>query len=250
MQPLVGGAPSLDEAGILRAWEAAASRIRPWRELALLEAVSGTPLDELARLPIGERDRRLLAIRRAVFGDQFEFETTCPACGERLELEVDASTIDRPRPDRVEEDLVLASGDWSVAFRLPDSTDIAVAGDAPTAADAEFAILDRCVLSVGGPGGAVGTTRLPEEVRDQLVARLESLDPGADLSVDMTCPACGNDWQAPLDPASVVIAEVEAKALRLMGEVDLLARVYGWREPDVLALSPMRRWQYLEMAGR
>jgi hypothetical protein len=250
MQPTVGGAPSLDDAAILRAWEATASRIRPWRELALLEAVSGTPLGELARLPIGERDRRLLAIRRDAFGDHLEFETDCPACGERLELAVDASTVDRPRPDRVEEDLVLASGDWSVAFRLPDSSDIAVAGDASTSAEAEIAILDRCVISVGGPDGPVGAAGLPAGVRDGLIARLQELDPGADLSVDMTCPACGHDWQAPLDPASVVIAEVEAKALRLIGEVDLLARAYGWREPDVLALSPMRRGHYLEIAGR
>jgi hypothetical protein len=31
-------------------------------------------------------------------------------------------------------------------------------------------------------------------------------------------------------------------------EVDALARAYGWREADILALSPARRAAYLELA--
>jgi hypothetical protein len=33
----------------------------------------------------------------------------------------------------------------------------------------------------------------------------------------------------------------------LMGEVDALARAYGWPEQAILQLSPARRARYLEM---
>ena len=38
-----------------------------------------------------------------------------------------------------------------------------------------------------------------------------------------------------------------AWAVRLLGEVHELASAYGWREHDVLALSPWRRQAYLQM---
>jgi hypothetical protein len=41
--------------------------------------------------------------------------------------------------------------------------------------------------------------------------------------------------------------DVDAHARKLVGEVDALARVYGWTEPQILALSPQRRATYLAM---
>ena len=41
--------------------------------------------------------------------------------------------------------------------------------------------------------------------------------------------------------------EVQARARRLLREVDVLARAYGWTEADVLALSEQRRTAYLEI---
>jgi len=43
--------------------------------------------------------------------------------------------------------------------------------------------------------------------------------------------------------------EIRAEAARLMHEVDLLARTYGWRESDILDLSAARRRAYVEMAA-
>src|SRR5206468_730296 len=36
---------------------------------------------------------------------------------------------------------------------------------------------------------------------------------------------------------------------RLLREVDALARAYGWREPDILALTPWRRDAYLQLVN-
>ena len=41
--------------------------------------------------------------------------------------------------------------------------------------------------------------------------------------------------------------ELTVQAKRLLREVHLLARGYGWREADVLALHPRRRQAYLDL---
>ena len=42
---------------------------------------------------------------------------------------------------------------------------------------------------------------------------------------------------------------IAGRALRLLGHVHALARAYGWREADILAMSPARRQVYLDLAG-
>ena len=247
--PPYPASPPLDDLGLLRAWEVGLTLARPWRELAVLEQASGTPASELATLPVGDRDRRLLAIRRAVFGDGFELETACPACGERLELSLDAGALGLAPSEPGEDDLRIDAYGWSVTFRLPDSTDVAAAGD-PSVADPAVAVLERCVISIEGPPGTPAGAALPTAIGDLVVERMEALDPAADLSLDLTCPACRHDWVAPLDPASLLLEDVERHAVRLLDDVAQLARAYGWREPDVLALSPVRRRHYLELVAR
>jgi len=49
------------------------------------------------------------------------------------------------------------------------------------------------------------------------------------------------------DIASFFWAEICVQAKRLLREVHTLARAYGWREMDILSMSPARRQFYLEM---
>src|SRR5512139_1477437 len=89
----------LDDAALLAAWERTLRLTRPWREVALLSAVTGAPAEELARLPVGERDRRLLLLRERAFGGRLECESSCPACGARLEFELEAESLRLPTGD-------------------------------------------------------------------------------------------------------------------------------------------------------
>ena len=50
------------------------------------------------------------------------------------------------------------------------------------------------------------------------------------------------------DVAAFLWAAVERWALLTLRDVHQLALAYGWGEGDVLALSPLRRQLYLEMA--
>jgi len=239
-------AGDIDDAKILGAWERAAGLVRPWRELELLGAMTETPTDALAGLPLGERNRRFLDLRRRIFGDVVDCEATCPACEARLELSVDAAEVTTPARTVTLEELRLAADGWTVVFRLPNSADMAAALGTD---DPASVIIRRCVVESTGPDGPVAAAELPVGWRERLADRMATLDDGAELGLELTCAACGHSWAASVDPAAVVFDEVATHAARLMGEVDALARAYGWREPDILALGPLRRRQYLEFVG-
>ena len=46
----------------------------------------------------------------------------------------------------------------------------------------------------------------------------------------------------------VLWQKVRAGAERVLLDIDMLARSYGWTEREVLRLSPLRRAAYLQMA--
>jgi hypothetical protein len=233
-----------DDATLLDAWEGTTALARPWREVALLARVSGEPADALARLPVGERDRRLLALRAAVLGERLDCETLCPACDERLEMAVQTSAL-ACAPVASGETAVLEHDGWRVRFRLPTSADVAACAREPAAARA---LLACCVAESTYRDAHRTPEELPASLRDALAARMAELDSQADVRLALDCPACGHAWQADLDIGGFVLAEVETHAARLLAEVHGLASAYGWTEADVLSLSPARRLRYLELA--
>ena len=143
----------------------------------------------------------------------------------------------------------LGAGGFVVHWRPPDSLDVAAAAEAGDAAAAERVLLDRCVESAQGPGGAVDVSALPGAVREALARAMADADPLAEVLVDVACPACESAFVADLDLGAFVWAELSAQARRLMREVDVLARAYGWTEAEALALGEGRRSAYLELAA-
>jgi hypothetical protein len=224
-----------DDAAVLDVWERSSALERPWRELALLELSGDGPVEAAARLPLGERDRRLLALRMSLFGQWIPCETRCGACDERLELELDGEGLAAGPGVSLDDEHALEDG---IAIRPPDSTDIAAA---LVADDPAATVLERCMDPA--------PESLSERVRAAATRRMAELDPAAELWLEATCPACGSSWTVLLDPAAIVVEEVDRHARRILREVDQLARAYGWREPDVLALGPARRRAYLGLAA-
>ena len=82
-----------------------------------------------------------------------------------------------------------------------------------------------------------------------LADRMEELDPQAELRLELACQGCGHRWSILLDVASFFCREVTFLATRLAREVGALSRAYGWREADILAMSPARRSLYLGMVS-
>ncbi len=248
---------ALSAAELLNVWERGQTQPLAQRALALLTAACPeTPPDQLAQLSIGRRDACLLTLREWAFGPQLVSLTACPGCGEHLELtfnvadiRVSSSSFQAEGSEGVEA-ISLSVADYEVRFHLPDSSDLAAIADGHDIAAARRRMLERCLVAVRQNGEETSADRLPAEVTEAVVERMAQADPQADVELSLTCPACGHIWQAVFDILSFFWSEISAWAYRILREVHALASAYGWREADILAMSPWRRQLYLEMLGR
>ncbi len=96
-------------------------------------------------------------------------------------------------------------------------------------------------------GTEVALDELSAALIEVAIERMAEVDAGAEIELALTCPACAAEWRAGFDIAGFLWSEVDAWARRRLREVHVLARAYGWRETEILALSPRRRAAYLGM---
>jgi hypothetical protein len=229
----------LSAGATLDRWQAAEALPPVERALVLASTVDETTVEELARLPLGRRDARIL---RLLQGQALEATATCPACGEQAQFAVDAEALLARAEEAVEPAPVELDG-LVLAWRPPDSDDVSAAAAAGDLEGAERVLLGRCVSGVAD--GA-----LPAEARAAVADAMARADPLAEVLVDVGCPACGHDFVSELDVSTFAWAELRRRARALLEEVDVLARAYGWTEAEVLALDERRRAAYLELAER
>lgn len=242
-------AQSLPEATRLDVWERAAGPGPLARDLALLEgAFPEAGRETLAGLGIGRRDAALLEVYRATYGPWLEGVLDCAACGTALELSIDASLLSAG------EGPAAPPGGWTAIevegyelhFRLPDSADL-MATAAAGSPDAGRAELTARVLRAWRDGEPVAACDLPPRILGEALEAMSAHDPLAETLVDTTCPSCGATCVALLDAGTFLWARIEADARTLLGEVDTLARAYGWSEREILALGARRRGAYLDL---
>ena len=243
---------ALSASQLLEVWEQGFGRTPAEQALVLLAVACPDLLpDQLAGLSIGQRDSRLLTLHEWTFGPRLHGLVVCPACAERLEMDLRTTDLyaDGGPAGGGLEPLSLEAGGYRIQFHLPDSTDL-VAGLQDEDADIlRSRILKRCLLSVRKGKKDVPLARLPQDVIGAVVEKMAAVDPQADITFSITCPACGHAWQAIFDIVSFFWREITAWSYRLLYEVHSLASAYGWREADILAMSPWRRQCYLEMTG-
>jgi hypothetical protein len=239
----------ISAAELLQVWEMSWQR-SPQAAAMLLLAAACPEADpsHMERLTIGQRDALLLTQREWIFGPKLESVVDCAECGERLELSFtvndmrltpqvsDPGELDSPDPLELEQD------SYRVRFRLPVIADVAVS-------DSPVTLLERCLLSADRNSDAQRAADLPEEVVQAIELQMAAADPQSNVQLGLTCPLCGHNWQAIFDVAAFLWAEVDAWAQLTLVEVHQLAKYYGWAEAEILAMSPVRRQMYLNIAG-
>jgi hypothetical protein len=219
------------------------------RALLLLRAGAPALTPEACEtLPLGARDRALIAIRRATLGPRLEVSVTCPACGGALEFPLDTDALSSGGSDGGERRITVEAEGIALTLRAPTSRDLMQAAGADLAA-IEAALLRACVISAEKEGRAIAVADLPAAVRAAAAEAIVSHEPLTEVLLDLACPDCGHGWPMPFDIAAFFFDEIGQHARRLIGEVALLARRYGWSEQDILAMSPARRQAYLILEG-
>jgi predicted RNA-binding Zn-ribbon protein involved in translation (DUF1610 family) len=236
---------------VLRLWEIGQPLDPARRALAILAAASPESSgDALAALSVGGRDRRLLEIREATFGPRLNAVLACPSCGDRVEFQLETSDLLAQAGAEAETaESELRVDDWSLRYRMPTAGDLAEIAGCRDPSRALASLVERCVVDARRGGESVA----PEEISPEAIALmgggLARADPFAEVLLDFVCPACGVTGQTLFDIGRYLWEELRAQAVRLLHEVHTLARFYGWREADILALSAARRHAYLELAA-
>lgn len=242
---------SLTTTELLTVWERGLNQTMLQRMLELLSlAYPEAEAGDLAKLSVGERDNRLLLLRKRLFGPHLINVADCPQCSERIEWEtnIDDIRLRAPRDHHTTEVLTLEVDDFSVRFRLPNSVDISTVIANGEERSGPEKLLASCILDTRCAGNSCGIDDLPERVKHALIDRMEEEDPQADVSMILNCPNCSHQWELQFDIALYFWDEINAWAERTFRAVHRLATAYGWFEHDILTMSPVRRQIYLELA--
>jgi hypothetical protein len=231
-------------------WEKGELRSPVDQALLLLQA--GEPeesLSDLAKLHVGERDRRLLQLRERTFGPHLSCSVDCPWCSEGLHFEFETRQLVQTGAAEQAASFSGTAGDVAVTFRLPTSEDLVDAMDAESPEESRLRILGRCLLSVQKDGGELPVANVPESVIEQVCELMSHSDPQAETRFGVQCLSCGKSWQTTLDVTAFFWKEVSVRARRALSEVHLLASTYGWSEQEILSMSAVRREFYLQMVN-
>ncbi len=237
---------------LVEAWERGRQAPAPVRALTLLQlAQPDQTIEQLATIPVGERDRRLLRLREELCGGAFEASATCPRCGELLEAAFAAEEVSRWTRVPLETPVVeVAAGELELTVRFPTTADVMEASRAGSREGARAVLARKCTVAIRkGEEKATVNGELPERVVAAIEESLAEADPVGDLKVALRCPGCDYAWEVQFDAATYLWDEVETRARRALRETHALARAYGWSEAEILNLSEFRRQCYLELLG-
>jgi hypothetical protein len=239
---------ALSAADLLRVWEHGQPQPLPQRALTLLAAACPeSSSEEVADWSVGQRDAALLTLREWSFGPHVTGLATCPDCGERLELTFDVADVRVPLAREPAEIVTLGVEEYQIEARLPSGGDLVAIAGSGDVATAYRELLVRCLVAARRSDTDVPAEQLPAHVVAALAGHLAEADPQADVQIAQVCPECGERWLTTFDIGAFFWQEIDAWADRIVREVHTLASAYGWGEAEILALSPRRRRQYLEL---
>jgi hypothetical protein len=232
---------------LLDTWERGQQRGPAHRGLFLLQAAfPDVPGDQLADIPIGGRNRLLLALRARLFGLDLEGVTVCKGCGETLEAQLPLPPENELAPIPPANIHDLSCDGTDIRYRLPTTADIMKLPACELDVAVRWLLL-RCIVGVTHDGVDEPASALPLETAERVARALSESDPDGVVELIVTCPHCEESTAVQLDPATFLWDEVDQWAWRVVGEVHDLATAYGWSESEILAMTPWRRQAYLEL---
>ncbi len=233
---------------LLQVWEYGLQYSQTDRALSLLQYASSTDDIDPAALSIGQRDVRLLQLRKWMFGSKLMNTAICPACGEKVEWEnnINDFILQQSHAD-ASDGYHIAVDHYSIRFRLPVSADLRLLRSALSQEENEMILLRQCLLEMWKDDTLCSVEALPQYVLDAVEQKIADEDAQADITVLLSCPACAHEWLSHFDIQTYLWTEINAWAKDLMQEVYVLAKHFGWSEHDILNMSPQRRQLYLQM---
>jgi hypothetical protein len=237
-------------AELLTLWEQGIDLSLLRKTLLLLEvAHPEMEPEDIAKLSIGARDARLFHLREWMFGSSFRNTIDCPECMKQMEWEmrIEDLVMLSQYSEETAGEYNVSSGNYNIRFRLPNSIDISEALSTNVSQSGSEFLLQKCILDIKQKNGDQKGRKLPAKLMNNLSAKMSELDPAADIQMNITCPNCAFHWEARFDIMSYLWEEIENWAQRILRDVVLLAKNFGWSEKEILNMGADRRQRYVEM---
>ena len=202
--------------------------------------------DDVRALTTGDREALLLHLRRATIGERISSVLTCPACGERMDMDLNVADLLLEPYAAASDSYTDSIGEYSIRFRLPTGGDQEALArlarrDLPGAVQAA---LRACICEMRP--GAEEPAAIPDEVARELPARMAQADPQSEIVLDAACPACATAFPVLLDVGEYLYRELGAAGSGLYREAHQLAAHYHWSDGEILNMSRRRRRRFLE----
>jgi len=218
--------------------------------LFLCAAFPGKAPKDLLPLTVGQRDACVLRLRELTLGSHMEAMAECPHCSEHVEFsfetaDVQFGRLQEPVPLRHR----LREDGWDVTFRPLTAADVMALKRTPDVGAARRSLIASSILEVRHKSDPATPDGLPEKLLDLIGAAIAEHDPQSEVPIRLNCPACGSSCSILFDAAQFFFRELTAVAERILSEVPILAKAYGWSESEILAMTPVRRRFYLDAAG-
>ncbi|MDQ6775227.1 MAG: hypothetical protein M3071_03175 [Actinomycetota bacterium] len=228
---------------LLEAWERAVAEPELVRALTLLGlALPEADREQLAAMPVAERNLMLLRLHELSFGPRLDAVASCHRCGAPFEFSVPVADLMATATTPPDGD-VLEWREEGGRYRLRqlNTDDLLASLEVADPREAQEVLLTRCL--VASPAERSGPS-------SGVLEKFDELNAGVELTCTMPCPECASEEIVDLDVARFLWIEVRRAASQLLRDVHDLASAYGWSERSILELDVRRRTAYLELLGR
>lgn len=235
---------------LLNVWESCLTYTYIDKSLHLLSVANpGNDTGAIADLSIGVRDGMLFQLQEWMFGSKLVCLATCPECSEQIKWQTNLEDIylKYQQPTIAGSTFNHEVDGFNIRFRLPNSHDLARVISNDIYRSYPKKLITDCILEVQHGQSEYETESLPDPVLNAISQRMEEEDPQAIISMLLNCPVCLHKWESRFDIMSYLWAEIDNWARRILNEVFVLARAFGWPESDILNMNPRRRQTYLDM---
>lgn len=216
-----------------------------WILTAAYETIDEHPvtLDLVRALPSGSREWLLQQAAHQFCPDLNWFEATCRHCGHVYDLSLMLADAIRRMPDRWQTEIEVHTSLGRRCFAIPNGAHEESHAHTGRGSDPRRSFAALCGLS---DQAREESMQFDENDLTLIDEGLEAASPDVSDVTRATCPTCGLETSARIDPLLFAFPQEGS----ILHEIHLIASGYGWRHDEILELSSRHRSFYAAMISR